>query len=67
MVHLLRLGDDLACGAHVALPAGLQSLTFGDHFDQSMENVALPAGLQSLTFDGKFNQSMDKVALPSGL
>eukprot|EP00931_Biecheleriopsis_adriatica_P117980 TRINITY_DN9344_c0_g1_i4.p1 TRINITY_DN9344_c0_g1~~TRINITY_DN9344_c0_g1_i4.p1 ORF type:complete len:322 (-),score=66.92 TRINITY_DN9344_c0_g1_i4:111-1076(-) len=51
----------------VALPSGLQSLTFDDDFDQSMEKVVLPSGLQSLTFGMCFNQSMEKVDLPSGL
>merc|ERR1712046_394404 len=56
----------------MALPSGLQSLTFDFHqsifdFNQSMEKVALPSGLQSLTFGSQFNQSMEKVALPSGL
>ena len=35
---------------NVALPSGLQSLTFGYGFNQSMDNVTLPSGLQSLTF-----------------
>ena len=33
-----------------ALPSGLQSLTFGSGFNQSMEKVTLPNGLQNLTF-----------------
>ena len=52
---------------NVALPSGLQSLTFGYGFNQSMDNVTLPSGLQSLTFGNNFNQRMDNVALPSGL
>jgi hypothetical protein len=51
----------------VALPSGLQSLTFGWKFNQSTEKVALLSGLQGLTFGDYFNQSMAKVALPSGL
>ena len=31
-------------------PAGLQSLTFGEYFNQSLDNVTWPADLQSLTF-----------------
>ena len=31
---------------NVVLPAGLQSLTFGFWYKQSMENFSLPAGLQ---------------------
>ena len=45
----------------------LQNLTFGEYFDQSMDNVTLPSGLQSLTFGANYNKSMDNVALPSGL
>ena len=45
----------------------LQSLSFGDDFNQSMDNVALPSGLQSLTFGARFSQSMDNFALPEGL
>ena len=52
---------------NVALPSGVQSLTFGYGFNQSMDNVTLPSGLQSLTFGNGFNQSMDKVILPSGV
>ena len=47
--------------------SGLQSLTFGGSFNQSMDNVTLPSGLQSLTFGRAFIESMDNVAMPSGL
>ena len=49
------------------LPNSLLSLTFGDRFNQSMENVTLPNGLQSLTFGYDFNQSMHNVILPTHL
>ena len=49
------------------LPAGLQTLTFGYSFNQSLDKTALPAGLQTLTFGYCFNQSLDKTALPAGL
>ncbi|CAK9085089.1 unnamed protein product [Durusdinium trenchii] len=49
----------------VALPSGLQRLTFGSDFNQSLDGVTLPSGLQTLTFN--FNQSLDGVTLPSGL
>ena len=52
---------------NVALPSGLQSLTFGYGFNQSMDNVTLPSGLQSLTFGNNFDQRMDKMTLSSGL
>ena len=41
---------------NVRLPAGLQSLTLGYRFNQSLDNVTWPAGLQILTFRGPFNQ-----------
>ena len=37
-------------------PADLQALTFGENFDQSLDNVRLPAGLQSLTLGDGFNE-----------
>eukprot|EP00929_Paragymnodinium_shiwhaense_P029174 TRINITY_DN16784_c0_g2_i2.p1 TRINITY_DN16784_c0_g2~~TRINITY_DN16784_c0_g2_i2.p1 ORF type:complete len:499 (+),score=39.34 TRINITY_DN16784_c0_g2_i2:151-1647(+) len=49
------------------LPSGLQSITFGKRFNESVKNVTWPAGLQSLTFGHDFNQKMNGVALPSGL
>ena len=51
----------------VTLPEGLQNLTFGDNFDQSLDNVRWPAGLQSLNFGQRFNQSLDYVTWPPGL
>ena len=51
----------------IKLPPGLQSLTFGTNFNQSLDNVTWPAGLQSLTFGICFTQSLDKVTWPAGL
>ena len=51
----------------VTLPAGLQSLTFGEDFNHDMTQVTLPAGLQNLTFGHDFNQDMTHVTLPAGL
>jgi hypothetical protein len=51
----------------VLLPSSLQSLKFGDDFNQSLEGVTFPSGLQSLTFGSKFNQRLNGVSLPSGL
>ena len=53
-----RSTDDLPLESHLIWFA-LQSLTFGDEFNQSMDNVTLPSGLQSLTSGREFNQSMD--------
>ena len=52
---------------NVTWPAGLQSLTLGDRFDQNLDNVTWPASLQSLTFGEHFDQSLDNVTLPAGL
>jgi hypothetical protein len=41
----------------VTLATNLQSLTFGDFFNQSLERVTLPSTLQSLTFGLMFDQS----------
>ncbi len=49
------------------LPSALQSLTFGNYFNESLAQVRLPSGLQSLTFGTWFDQSLQKVTLPSGL
>ena len=52
---------------NVTWPAGLQSLTFGWHFNQRLDNVTWPAGLQSLLFGWEFNQRLDNVTWPAGL
>ena len=49
------------------LPESLRILTFGNHFDQSLNKVTWPAGLQILTFGENFNQSLDNVTWPAGL
>eukprot|EP00435_Cladocopium_sp_Y103_P046332 s2372_g13.t1 len=49
------------------LPKSLESLTFGESFNQSLERVILPSTLQSLTFGSCFNQSLERVILPSSL
>ena len=36
--------------------SSLQSFTFEDNFNQSMENVILPSGLQSLIFQNSFHR-----------
>ena len=66
----LPVDDELfnACEQHnLTLPSSLQSLTFGDGFNQSLDTVNLPSSLQSLTFGHVFNQSLDNVTLPSSL
>ncbi|CAE7567303.1 unnamed protein product [Symbiodinium natans] len=51
----------------VDLPSGLQTLTFGEMFNQSLDQVQLPSSLQTLTFGEDFNQSLENVQLPIGL
>ena len=46
------------------LPRTLESLTFGFHFNHSLQRVRLPNSLQTLTFGTCFNQSLDRVTLP---
>ena len=59
--------DQRLVGWRVFVPAGLQTLTIGNSFNQSLDGVSLPAGLQTLTFGNPFNQSLDGVSLPAGL
>ena len=49
------------------LPRSLAMLSFGDEFNQSLEQVTLPSRLQSLSFGLEFNQSLERVSLPSSL
>jgi len=51
----------------VTWPAGLQSLSVGRDYNQSLDNVTWPAGLQSLSLGYRFNQSLDNVSWPAGL
>ena len=45
------------------LPKNLTTLTFGDNFNQNVDN--LPPNLQTLTFGYQFNQNVDN--LPSNI
>jgi len=49
------------------LPTRLQSLEFGDGFNQPLEAGVLPSSLQSLTFGYCFNQPLEAGVLPSSL
>ena len=51
----------------IQLPSSLQSLSFGDDFNQRLDGIQLPSSLQILTFDRSFNQSLDGISLPSSL
>lgn len=51
----------------LGLAQTLQSLTFGDSFNQSLQGLTLPLTLQSLTFGNKFNHSLQEVCLPGSL
>jgi len=63
--HIFTIFVHVSCGFQASRPSacsgGLQSLSFCDNFNQSVEGIELPAGLQSLTFGGCFNQKIDKV------
>ena len=48
-----------------SLPSGLQTITFGWEFNQSLKNVKLPSGMQTFTFGCEFNQSLENVTLPT--
>lgn len=48
------------------LPDGLQNLTFGSNFNQTLANVKWPSNLQSLVVHEVFCQQLD-VSLPSSL
>jgi len=65
-IKVLTLGSLSPVSKH-GWPANVQSVTFGDDFNQSMEKVSLPVGLRSLTFGDGFDQNMEKVSLPAGL
>lgn len=52
---------------HCKAKDGLRSLTFGSHFDQSLDDVKLPGSLRHLTFGDHFDQSLDNAILPSSL
>eukprot|EP00435_Cladocopium_sp_Y103_P061557 s808_g23.t1 len=49
------------------LPSGLEKLTFGDDFNQSLDDINLPRSLLKLALGDSFNQSLDRVQWPSGL
>lgn len=49
------------------LPKHLQSLTFGDAFNKSLENVSFPPSLLRLTFGRSFEKRLDHVTLPENL
>ena len=48
-------------------PRLLESLTFGDKFNQPIDRICLPDNLKCLTFGDEFNQSINGVELPIGL
>ena len=52
---------------NLPLPSKLQSLTFGNRFDESLEQVSLPSTLESLTLGNSFRQSLEMVRFPTGL
>ena len=51
----------------VVWPENLDTLSFGERFQQSLEGVAWPSALQSLVFGKDFNQSLEDVTWPASL
>ena len=49
------------------LPGSLETLVFGNSFNQSLAGIRVPNSLQSLTFGYSFNQTLERVSLPSSL
>ena len=49
------------------LPKTLQTLTFGDTFNQNLKGMTFPSNLQSLKFGDNFNQKLGAVSFPSTL
>ena len=47
------------------LPVGLESLTLGQSFNQSLEKVRWPSQLITLTCGNEFNQTLTQVTLPN--
>ena len=68
-LHTLTFAPGFNPGLYhdVRLPPGLQSLNFGQCFNQSLDNVTWPEGLQNLTFGRNFDQKLDNVTWPAGL
>ncbi|EGG19226.1 hypothetical protein DFA_02011 [Cavenderia fasciculata] len=54
-------------GAVGVLPSSLQSLMFGDDYDQPLSVGVLPSSLQSLMFGYYYNQALSVGVLPSSL
>lgn len=48
-------------------PPSLESLTFGDRFNQSLDGVKLPSSLEIVSSGSHFYQSLEGVTLPSSL
>ena len=49
------------------IPPCLESITFGSHFNQNIDEVKFPDSLQSITFGFWFNQNIDEVKFPDSL
>ena len=72
-IYIWKSDDNLGvahCQAkprQVRFPEKLQSLTFGDAFNRSLDRVMLPGNLLQLTLGDEFNQSMEQVKFPEKL
>ena len=61
-----RIQDVEECGGFSQIP-NLQSLQFGEKFNQALIVGSLPATLESLQFGWHFNQALELGALPASL
>ena len=64
---MMNLGVAHCAPKKVKFPENLQSLTFGDAFNRSLDRLLLPGNLLQLTLGDEFNQSMEHVKLPERL
>ena len=64
---LTQISGEISIEYLYRLPQSLQSLTFGDEFNQSLDLVTLPSSLHSLTFGNIFNQNLERMTFPSSL
>lgn len=46
---------------------GIKTVTFGDHFNESIEGVEFPEGVRTIIFGDSFNSSIEGVLWPSSL
>eukprot|EP00438_Fugacium_kawagutii_P005028 Skav210057 [mRNA] locus=scaffold1016:384371:394080:+ [translate_table: standard] len=67
ITHLRGIGPEQSSRLSGMLPESLESMTFGDDFNQSLQGMFPKQGLKDLTFGVEFNQSLNGVDLPQTL